>query len=107
MLIIIPIAFALWLAGRWISKLIKSRTSNPTEADAIILRMEETGFFNGNKPRVKIQVQVFPDKGRNFVTELRESLQPSQLELIKPGGRVRILYSTPNHGHARLLELLF
>jgi len=103
LLVLIAAAGLLLLLARRINRELSSRFNTPLEADAVILRIEETGFYNGNSPRLKIQVHVMPGRGRNFVAELKETLLPSQMMQIKPGTRVRVLYHPQHPGQAKLI----
>ncbi len=84
--IILAIAGLLWFGllmvaffGKLIATLVSYISSHKKrwkkeaiEADAVILHVEQTGLYINNKPQVKLQVQVKPGKGRNFVTEIND-----------------------------------
>ncbi|MES2777644.1 MAG: hypothetical protein V4722_25930 [Bacteroidota bacterium] len=66
------------------------------EADAIILNMRQTGLYVNQQPQVSMQVQVQPDRGRNFVTEARQVFSPAELGFIHTGSKIRVRYNPEN-----------
>jgi hypothetical protein len=77
-------------------RLHKKQYINGIEAKAIVLVIEQTGLFMNHKPQVKMQMQVIPDKGRNFVAEVKEILSFIDLEAIKAGCTVTVKYNPAN-----------
>ena len=75
------------------------------EASAVVLTMEETGVFMNRQPLVKMQMQVLPDRGRNFVVEVREVLSASDQAMIRSGATVKVQYPSGNPKEAVLLKL--
>jgi len=71
------------------------------EADAVILKMEETGRYIKKMPQVRLQVQVTPDTGRNFVAETNEvSVNPE----LKEGSIVKVKYNPNNRRELMLIR---
>ena len=73
-----------------------SRPGSPLEAQAVILTMEETGVFMNQEPLVRMQMQVLPDRGRNFVVEVREVLSSLDRSTMRSGSTVRVKYNPTN-----------
>jgi len=63
------------------------------EADAIILNITQTGHYINQLPEVKIQVQVQPDRGRNFITE---TLSFNETGTMQAGSKIRVKYNPDN-----------
>src|SRR5689334_9062270 len=57
------------------------------EAEAIILRIDL------NKSRIRLQMQVQPDKGRNFVAEIEDVFMHFNLSVLKTGSVVKVQYN--------------
>jgi hypothetical protein len=74
----------------------RRRTINGIEAKAIVLAIEQTGLFMNHKPQVKMQMQVIPERGRNFVAEVKEVISFMDLAAIKTGTTVRVKYNPAN-----------
>lgn len=73
------------------------------ESNAIVLSLEETGIYINHQPQIKIQMQVIPSKGRNFVAELEEFVPVVELATIRAGATVRVKYNPENHKEIRLV----
>jgi hypothetical protein len=90
------------LFGKLLIHMLPGRSSkwpaNGVEAEAIVLKMEPTGLYINKKPQVRLQMQVQPDKGRNFVIEI-DTVSPPD---VKTGGMIRVKYNPRNYK-----ELLF
>jgi len=99
---VVLLAFVILFAGSQLiqkKKIASSQKKNSPkgiEANAIILTMEETGHYTNKQPQVKLQVQVLPEKGRNFVTEIKPVLSLIELDSIKTGTVVTVLYNPSN-----------
>lgn len=72
----------------------KKKKYGRTEAEAVVLSISQTGLLVNNKPQVKLQVQVLPDNGRNFVTEI---ISVSAKEAISAGVKIRVSFNPANH----------
>jgi len=69
------------------------RNVMPVKAKAIILNIEKTALSTSQQQQVKMQVQVMPEKGRNFVTEIKELLTWSDFDALKSGTIVSVFYN--------------
>jgi hypothetical protein len=78
--------------------------ANAVEAEAIVLKMEQTGLYTNKLPQVKLQMQVQPDKGRNFIAEINTVLSGIEAGSIKAGGIVRVKYNPVNYKELVLLK---
>jgi len=72
-------------------------------ADAVILKMEKTGLLINNRPQVRLQMKVQPDKGRNFVAEISDNGHITDLALIRTGSVVKVKYNPNNFKELILL----
>lgn len=66
------------------------------EAEAVLLHMQQTGLYVNNLPQVKLQVQVQPRTGRNFVTEAHEVLSFVDMSRLRIGGVIMVKYNPYN-----------
>ena len=93
------------LLGKMILHLLPGHSSkwpaNGVEAEAIVLKMEPTGIYINQLPQVRLQMQVQPDKGRNFVIEI-DTVSPP---VVKTGGVVRVKYNPHNYKELLLLSV--
>lgn len=79
-----------------ISKMKKKLMKEGIEADAVLLNMEQTGLYVNNQPQIKLQVQVQPLTGRNFVSEIREVLTLIDLSQLRIGTTLKVKYNPEN-----------
>ena len=61
------------------------------EAEATVLTIVSLPTED-QKEQFRIQIQVLPAKGRNFVAELDAQLTDHDLNSLKPGGKIIIKY---------------
>jgi hypothetical protein len=73
-------------------------------AKAIVLAIEQTGLFLNHRPQVKMQMQVIPDRGRNFVVEIREIMSYVELATIRTGSTVLVKFNPSNPKEIELLK---
>lgn len=66
------------------------------EAQAVLLNVEQTGIYVNNQPQVRLQVQVHPLTGRNFVSETREVLTLIDLSRLRIGSTLKVKYNPAN-----------
>src|SRR5690348_14254862 len=66
------------------------------EAEAVLLNMQQTGLYVNNQPQVKLQIQVQPDSGHNFITEAKEILTFVDLAQLHIGGTLVVKYNPSN-----------
>ena len=69
---------------------------NGLEAHAVLLSAQPIGNYRNNMIKVKLQVQVQPEKGRNFVTETKELISKDDFELIPIGSKIKVKYNPAN-----------
>jgi len=70
-------------------------------AEALVLKLEITGLYVNNQPQVKLQMQVQPDRGRNFIAEVNEVLY--DLSALRAGSIVKVKYNPKNFKELILL----
>jgi hypothetical protein len=66
------------------------------DADAVLLNMQEVGLNIKNLPEVKMQVQVFGRRGKNFVAESNEVISAPDLSRMYPGRPLQVKYNPEN-----------
>jgi hypothetical protein len=66
------------------------------EAEAVLLNMQQTGLYVNNLPQVKLQMQVQPHSGRDFVIEAKEVLTYVDLAQLHIGGTLVVKYNPFN-----------
>ena len=74
------------------------------EAEAVLLNMEQTGLYVNNQPQIKLQVQVHPHTGRNFVSEIREVLTLIDLSQLRIGSTLKVKYNPTNPKEVMVLR---
>ena len=74
------------------------------DAEGIVLQVQQTGVLVGNLPQVNIQVQVVPDRGQNFVIELKELVSFTDLPTVQPGAKLKVKYNPHNHKQVIILK---
>ena len=77
-------------------KIKRRLTREGVEAEAVLLRMEQTGRYVNNLPQVILQVKVQPRSGRNFVTEASEVMSLVDLARLPVGCTVKVRYNPCN-----------
>jgi hypothetical protein len=77
------------------------------EAEAILLNMEQTGLYVNNQPQIKLQVQVQPHTGRNFVSETSEVLTLIDLSQLRIGSTLKVKYNPTNTKEVMVLRQPF
>lgn len=86
-------------------KISSKRQVNDGEvAKAIVLAIEQTGLFMNHRPQVKMQMQVIPDRGRNFVVEIKEIVSYVELATIRMGSTVLVKFNPANLKEIELLK---
>lgn len=66
------------------------------EAEAVLLNVQQTGLYVNNMPQMKLQMQVHPRSGRNFVTETLEVLSYLDLTQLHIGRSLLVKYNPAN-----------
>ena len=70
--------------------------SDRAEAEAIVLSIKKAGSSSGKQPQVKMQMQVQPERGRNFVTEINEIIPLAELANYNTGMKIKVKYNPRN-----------
>lgn len=99
------------LLGKIIISLFPAQTTNfkkwiegAVEADALVLGTEDTGFLINSLPQTRIQLQVRPDKGRNFIAEIKQVLSEADTAIFKAGSTIRVKYNPHNCKELMLIK---
>lgn len=87
-----------------IGRLKKRLLREGVEAEAVLLNMEQTGLYVNNQPQIKLQVQVQPQSGRNFVSEVREVLTLIDLSQLRIGTTLKVKYNPANTKEVMVLR---
>lgn len=87
-----------------IGKMKRRLLKEGVEADAVLLNMEQTGLYVNNQPQIKLQVQVHPVTGRNFVSEVREVLTLIDLSQLRIGSTLKVKYNPANTREVMVLR---
>lgn len=74
----------------------KRLTKKRIEARAVLLDIKQTGIYSNRLAQVKLQMQVYPDIGRNFVTEVCEVVDHSDLKQLRIGDVMLVKYNPAN-----------
>ena len=67
---------------------------NDTEAEAIVLGIYKTGHYIDDQPQMKLQIQVLPDKGRNFIAEAFLLVGNKKIDA---GLKIKVRYNATNN----------
>lgn len=103
LLIVLPLILMIIRKYRRTGKIIQ-RTKFRQEAKAIILSIELTGLVVSQQTQVKLQLQVLPEKGRNFVAELKELFAIHELVALQTGDAVKVKYNPANNREIALVK---
>jgi hypothetical protein len=66
-------------------------------AGAVLLNVQPTGIHINKQKQVILQLQVEPDQGKNFVTEMKAMFNEAEVAVLQPGTRVFVTYNAHNH----------
>jgi hypothetical protein len=97
---VITVVIVMLLKGKQILSRVKktNRLKYKIEAEAIILSIQPTGIvYNNDMLQVKLQMQVQPDQGRNFIVENRQVISPADMATVRQGSRIIVEYNPVNH----------
>jgi len=93
-LLLIIVTF--WASSRIIERFQRKRhqkiLANGIESEATVIDIGPTGLYVNNDPQVKVQIQVEPEKGRNFITEIKQSVPQVDFNLLHSGSRIIVKY---------------
>jgi hypothetical protein len=62
------------------------------EASATVLNITPTGEYLNNLPEYQMKVKIQPEKGADFVAEVKEILSYSKYDAMKQGSQVMVKY---------------
>jgi len=62
------------------------------ESEAIVIEIGQTGMYVNNAPQLKVQIQVKPQKGRNFIAEIKQVVPQVDFNLLHSGSRIIVKY---------------
>jgi hypothetical protein len=77
---------------------------NTIVADAIILNIQLTGVCIKNEIQAVIQLQVQPEMGKSFVTDIKEMMSAIDYTKLQPGNKVVVSYNSHNHKDVSILK---
>ena len=63
------------------------------EAEAVILGIQLTGLYIKEIPQAICQIQVTPERGKNFVVEIKGALPVSDFPKVQAGEKIRVRYN--------------
>src|SRR5687767_4899966 len=101
--------FAIAFFGRVLNHLFlgllrysKKWLDEAVEAEAVVLGIQPTGLYINNKPQLRLQLQVKPRKGRNFVIEIKD-VEDMRTAGLKAGSVIRVKYNPRNYRQLSLI----
>jgi uncharacterized protein (DUF58 family) len=63
------------------------------EAEAVILGIQLTGLYIKEIPQAIFQIQVKPERGKNFVVEIKGALPVTNFPKVQAGEKIRVRYN--------------
>lgn len=84
---------------------IRQLRKRGVEAQAILLNIQQTGIYINRLAQVKLQMQVYPKVGRNFITEVFEVMDRSDFKQMRVGDIVLVKYNPSNTKEVMILML--
>ncbi|MCP9750114.1 hypothetical protein [Ferruginibacter sp. HRS2-29] len=66
-------------------------------AGAVLLTVEPTGISINKQQQLILQLQVEPDHGKNFVTEIKALFDEAEIAALQPGARMWVSYNAHYH----------
>ena len=98
--IIISMIIMIWIFRKVLSRPRKMTRQeivrNGVIADAIVLSIQETDLYVNDLPQMKLQMQIKPHKGRNFVTEIQQVIPKTIFGPLHTGSKILVKYD-PGH----------
>jgi hypothetical protein len=76
------------------------------ESEATVLNIGPTGSYINNLPQLKVQMQVEPQKGRNYVTEVKQAVPQVDFNLLHSGTRIVVKYHPAHPKEVILLRTI-
>lgn len=74
------------------------------KAEALILDVQLTGVQINSELQAVIQLQVKPEKEKNFVIEVKEILNVFDFKQMQPGVKLMVKYNPYNHKIIKILR---
>jgi len=97
-----------WASSQLIERIRRKRhqkiLANGIESEAIVIEIGPTGMYVNNDPQLKVQIQVEPQKGRNFVAEIKQVVPQVDFNLLHSGSRIIVKYDPTYPGQAVLMR---
>ena len=85
-------------------KLKKRLNREGVEAEAILVRMEQTGQYINNLPEVRLQMKVQSKCGMVFVSETREVMSLVDMAQLPVGCTLKVRYNPGNKKEITLVR---
>ena len=82
----------------WLSNLATLARGVP--AEAVILKISDTGTTINNNPVVRLLLEVHPPDQLPFQAETEQTLSRLQIPQVQPGATVQVKYNPTNHAVA-------
>lgn len=73
-------------------------------ADAIVLNIQLTGVCVKNEIQAIIQLQVQPERGKSFVTDIKEMMSAVDYTKLQPGNKILVSYNFYNPKEMSILK---
>ena len=70
--------------------------ANRIQAEAIVLSINKKQSYPNNHLQVVLQMQIEPDKGRNFIAEINQVMSVTDFENLSEGKRINVMYNPSN-----------
>ena len=97
-----------WASSQFIERFRRKRhqkiLTNGIESEAIVIEVGPTGMYVNNAPQLKVQIQVEPQKGRNFTAEIKQVVPQVDFHLLHSGSRIIVKYDPTYPGQAVLMR---
>ena len=111
MVIVVILLAIVFIAGKTVTHqrkrnhlFAKKSKEKRQEAKAVILNVEQTGLYLNQRIQVRLEMQVLPGKGRNFITEITELVAETDIAFLKKGGLVSVQYDPANPKAVELIK---
>jgi len=65
-------------------------------SEAVVLSIQSELLLHNELLLVGLQVQVQPDKGRNFIIELKQKMTQAQRAMLRQGSKIIVKYDPAN-----------
>jgi len=86
-----------WASSQLIERFQRKRhqkiLADGIESEATVIEIGPTGLYVNNAPQLKVQIQVEPKKGSNFVAEIKQAAPLADFNLLHSGSRIIVKYN--------------